>query len=193
MGIIYCATNIANDKKYIGQTTKTLEFRKAKHLNDRNRNYHFYNAIRLYGKDSFRWEVIDQSDSKTELNEKESYWIAFYETTDPQKGYNMTFGGEGGIPTEEVRKKISRAALGNTRNLGRFPSVETKKRISESRLEGKNPIARAVLCTETNEVFPTITLAAFSYNMFPQSVYQCCIGKHKTAGGYHWQYVGKVG
>jgi hypothetical protein len=56
--LVYCATNIINNKKYVGFTTKTLEQRKNKHYSvafnkiEENTNY-FKQAIKKYGKDNF--------------------------------------------------------------------------------------------------------------------------------------------
>ena len=36
-GLIYCATNKINNKKYIGQTTHTLDWRKGKHEKERGK------------------------------------------------------------------------------------------------------------------------------------------------------------
>ena len=108
-GIIYCATNLINGKKYIGQTTKTLEKRKKLHLKDAKRlTFYFHNAIMKYGKENFVWEQIDQIYTKEELGPREMYWIKFYDTINT--GYNMTLGGEGTIPTDEVRKRMSESA-----------------------------------------------------------------------------------
>lgn len=113
--IIYKATNLVNGKVYIGQTVKTLEKRKRKHINDavsnRSKNV-FHKALRKYGEDNFTWEVIDSAESETELSEKEIYWISFYHSyiyVDNSNGYNMTIGGEGANGfkhSDETKKKM---------------------------------------------------------------------------------------
>lgn len=95
-GIIYKATNIKNDKIYIGQTTQSLEQRiymhyyRAKHSLEITHT-HFINAIRKYGEDSFQWEIIDEAENADELNQKEIKWIEFYNSVN--NGYNIQKGG----------------------------------------------------------------------------------------------------
>ena len=79
-GIIYKATNKKNGKVYVGQTTNTLERRKRGHKDrakNTNYNSHFHNAIRKYGFDVFKWEIIGESYDIDMLNESISAEI-FY-------------------------------------------------------------------------------------------------------------------
>ena len=48
---------------------------------------------------------------------------------------------------------------------------------------------RQVRCTETGEVFPSITRAAAWAHRTPGSLHQCLSGKSETCGGYHWERV----
>ena len=105
-GIIYKVTNIENDKIYIGQTVTTLSERKSKHYykarHDLSKTTHFINALRKYPEDSFIWEEIDKASSQEELDSKEKYWIAFYNSV--EQGYNTKDGGETIIVTEKFLK-----------------------------------------------------------------------------------------
>ena len=89
-----------------------------------------YRAFTKYGFDAFDWEVIESAMSKGELDEKEKRFIEHFCSTLPQYGYNMTFGGEGGQHTEEVKLKISAS------NKGRTKSEEERRKLSDS-LKGK--------------------------------------------------------
>lgn len=118
IGIIYKATNNINGKSYIGQTIKKLKCRKSIHINSMNnkniRDTYFYKALNKYGKDNFTWEVLEECNSKEELDEMEFHYIKQYNTFNPN-GYNLTYGGEGTwgwIPTEETRQKISKKHIG---------------------------------------------------------------------------------
>lgn len=107
MGLIYKVTCLSNGKIYIGQTRQSLEDRKGVHisksLNHRD-NYRFHNAIRKYGKENFLWEIVENNiDSQNLLNEREIYWIAYYNSQNPDVGYNMTPGGESSEPLDRWR------------------------------------------------------------------------------------------
>lgn len=100
MGVIYKAT-FSNGKCYIGQTSRTLEIRKQDHKNSYkrvDRNVPFYSAIRKYGWKDIIWEVIEEVPDN-QLNEREIYWIDFYNSYG-KDGYNATKGGESGTEQE---------------------------------------------------------------------------------------------
>lgn len=96
-GIIYIITNDCNNKVYIGQTTRTLETRWKHHLRTANSNKapHFaiHNALLKYGFEHFKISVIEENIPYSELNQKEEYWINFYNSKTPN-GYNLTNGGD---------------------------------------------------------------------------------------------------
>jgi group I intron endonuclease len=152
-GIIYKATS-PSGKVYIGQTVKTLSRRKGNHKDQSLKSYHSYhfaNAIRKYGIDNFVWEQVDTADSKEELNQKEKYWIAYYNSTNPTFGYNSQNGGSNGTPSNETRKKMSEvqkgrkataqsrrknseAKIGNKNWLGKHHTLETKEKIRQANI-----------------------------------------------------------
>ena len=96
-GIIYEIV-FPNNKKYIGQTQKTLNRRKAQHLRDaKTKDYAVYRAIRKYGEESLIWNIIDYCYSQEELDDREIYWIKYYKTftgMENSQGYNETIGGQ---------------------------------------------------------------------------------------------------
>jgi group I intron endonuclease len=108
--IIYKSTNKITGKVYIGQTTKNLEKRIKGHVNEskKDKNRPFLSSINKYGVDNFVFEIIDFADNLNELNDKEIYWINFYNSVSPN-GYNVTGGGQGDktIGTKELSRIIS--------------------------------------------------------------------------------------
>lgn len=115
IGIIYLASNLITGKQYVGQTTKTLKERKAKHLQNAQTdlNNKLYQAIRKHGIDSFKWEILEEANGKDNLDEREIFWIKEFNTL--YEGYNMTIGGGtlyGHKHTEESKKKISESRKG---------------------------------------------------------------------------------
>jgi len=138
-GIVYMFTNIINDKKYIGITTKILEERYKNHIWNINDGGYFHNAIKKYGIENFTLEIIDKACSVNELKEKEKYWIKFYNTR--KQGYNLTDGGDGAWGykhTEETKEYLREINTGsNNHRYGKEISMEQKIKLIE-RLTGEN-------------------------------------------------------
>jgi group I intron endonuclease len=91
-GVIYKATNLINNKIYIGQT---INFKSR--INSHSRKFDtkcLYNAIKKYGKENFKWEIIDSASSKQELDFKEILYIMGYNSYSHANGYNISMGGE---------------------------------------------------------------------------------------------------
>ena len=98
MGIIYKAT-FSNGKSYVGYTKKILQKRKNEHLKSsvEGSNFIFHKAIRKYGFDDLKWEVLQKHDDEMLLqNYHEGVWIKEEKSHFTENGYNMTWGGEGG-------------------------------------------------------------------------------------------------
>lgn len=94
-GKIYKIVNDINDKIYVGQTIRPLKVRFQKHCNpNEGKDMVITKAIKKYGKEHFRIELIEEIPNCTYdlLNEREIYWIAFYNSY--HCGYNSTKGGQ---------------------------------------------------------------------------------------------------
>lgn len=104
--IVYKITNIVNNKIYIGQTIKSLKTRWSNHKSSSNCTY-LKNAIKKYGESSFCIEELEVCESFEMLNEREKHYILLYDSTNPEKGYNLRSGGDSSIPNEETKKRMS--------------------------------------------------------------------------------------
>jgi len=87
--IIYKITNKVNGKIYIGQ--------------DKNNNPNYLGsgkkikrAVKKYGKENFIKEIIEECVDENHMNEREVYWIIFYNSQDRKIGYNISEGGKEG-------------------------------------------------------------------------------------------------
>ena len=90
-GIIYKITNLINNKIYIGQSKYSDDRRWRAHCADGkaiNPLSIMGKAIAKYGKENFKYEVIDTASSYYELNKKECRYISLLK---PE--YNVTKGG----------------------------------------------------------------------------------------------------
>ena len=149
---IYKITNIQNNKVYIGQTIRPVKDRFNRHINDALNNIidtHFARAIRKYGKENFQIEIIDTAQSQNELNEKERYWIQYYNSV--KEGYNET-------------DAISKCG-GNTYQSKTEEEMEViKEKIRQTKIGVKNPMARKIkrINIETNniDIFDTVISCA---------------------------------
>lgn len=138
-GVIYRATNIINNKIYIGQT---IDFnkRKARHIKQSKiPKTHFERAINKYGEDKFIWEIICHCSDKADLNQKEIEFIDFYGGINSDLNYNSREGGTGGRLCSESLEKMKTSRRGVPWSKKRRAacknkplSDEQKKKISES-------------------------------------------------------------
>ena len=149
---IYKITNIQNNKVYIGQTIRPIKDRFHRHLNDAMNNIldtHFARAIRKYGKDNFIIEEIDTANNQNELNDKEQYWIRYYDSI--QNGYNET---------DAISKCGGNTYLSKTEE----EMDIIKEKIRQTKLGKKNPMARKIKRTNiiSNEIdiFDTVISCA---------------------------------
>lgn len=105
---VYKITNKVNGKFYIGITKFSVEKRWEGHINrarKSSRKTYFINAIRKYGSENFKTELLFGEPSKKAAQETEILLIL-----DLCPEYNSTFGGEvtdGFKHSEETKKALS--------------------------------------------------------------------------------------
>jgi group I intron endonuclease len=132
-------------KVYIGKTERSEVNKRWKehfrYSKDLSRLEHLYCAIRKHGWKAFTKEIIESVQTTAQLNAREQYWIDFYDSTNPVKGYNHTNGGTGGntwlgLTESEVAERKAR-----TSKKRKPTSEETKNKLSEARKAwlSKNP------------------------------------------------------
>lgn len=112
---IYALVNRENGKRYVGRSVD-LEKRRKTHLwalkNGRHANNHLQRAWNQGQRFDF---VILEKCPVDQCNEREIYWIAYYDAMNVAKGYNQCEGGKtttGYHFTEKQKKKISDANIG---------------------------------------------------------------------------------
>ena len=99
MFYIYKIINKINNKVYIGKTGRNIDVRWREHCSKASQgiNTYLYNAIRKYGENNFIIEEIDKTENSNEINLLEQKWITFYDSSNKNKGYNLTKGGDGNL------------------------------------------------------------------------------------------------
>lgn len=96
MGAIYSILNKENGKIYVGQSVNPKQ-RFAKHKSllryNKHDNDHLQNSWNKYGEDAFEFNILENSSDEM-LNDNESWWIEYFDSTNHNKGFNMTDGGD---------------------------------------------------------------------------------------------------
>lgn len=119
-GYVYMLTNLVSGKKYIGQH-KSEEFDKSYYGSGAEIRL----AVKELGRDKFKQEVLEKCESPEELNERELYWIDYFDAVNSQDFYNQyreannapIVSGKshpryGTIHPDESKRKMSEAAKG---------------------------------------------------------------------------------
>lgn len=95
---IYKITNNINGKIYIGQHKQiTIKEKVDRYLGS---GILIKKAQNKYGKENFTKEIIEYCD-KENVNDREVYWIRFYNSLTPN-GYNITKGGQNAATTQNT-------------------------------------------------------------------------------------------
>ena len=127
-GYIYKTTDLSNGI-YIGQ-----------HKSDKFDYFYFgsgikiSNAIKKYGKNQFKCEILMECNNKSDLDFYERKFINDLNSIDADIGYNIALGGSGAQlvhQTEETKKKISKS------NSGKKRTDECRTNFSKQRIGGK--------------------------------------------------------
>lgn len=150
-GFIYITTNLINGKKYIGQkkgySDTYLGSGKVLKL-----------AIKKYGRENFKREILDYAYSKEELNLKEDYYIHKYNAHHSDEFYNISSSytpnvwedkteeekqtlieaireahSKGTYQTEEFRQKMSQVTSGKNNGMyGKKHTKQSKEKMSKN-------------------------------------------------------------
>jgi group I intron endonuclease len=183
---IYKITNKINGKVYVGQTTWTVQKRWYCHCRKTGYYSVLNNAICKYGKENFNIETIEICSSLEQLNEREKYWINFYDCISP-KGYNMETGGLNKLASEETKQKQRLAKLGKKYDKRKEGSGDN---ISLAKV-GKNFEVKKLDGTFVGKWFNKSECAR-QLDLCIDKISACCLGKRKQHKGYTFTYIEEV-
>ena len=193
---LYVHINKINGKRYYGITGQKISRRwrnngngykprKNKNGKGYKGNKHFWNAINKYGWDNFEHIVLFEGLTEEEAKLMEKCYVALYDTTNQDKGYNMTNGGEGvnGYKhTEEWKQENSKRMKGRYKGekhpqFGTHHTEEWKQEHSKKMSGKNNPRATSVICLTTKRMFLTAKEGAEYYNIGGSGeICNCCKG-----------------
>lgn len=183
-------------KIYIGQTMRSLSQRAGGPAGaGYRRSSHFYAAIQKYGGlANFQLEILKDNLTLEEANYWESYYIAKYDSTNREKGYNISTGGNNNTMSAEGRAKLSARMKENNpmHNPEIAAKTAAKRRNKKLTPEACQHISdghkKRVLCVETGIIYESRNAAANAIGVSGSGIGRAINGEQKTSGGYHWKY-----
>lgn len=158
--IVYKHENLVNHKIYIGITCDVPK-RRWKAGGGYKHNVYFYNAIKKYGWDNFKHDVLYENLTKEQAEEIEIRLIKKYNSTNKEKGYNIHPGG-------------------NSRQGQPMPKgYDSPRHKVVERYDIYGNFIR-----EYGGLRQTQRETGFNY----KTIEHCCKGDCKSAYGYQWKY-----
>lgn len=201
MYTVYKHTSPSN-KIYIGVTSQVPEAR-WKNGNGYVENEYFTRAIKKYGWDNIKHEILATGLTKNEAEKMEIELINLHKSNNRKFGYNIENGGSLiGKHSDYTKKKISESLKGerNPRYGKKFPNsrkepMPEKERLNRS-LSHKNqiPVNKKKTYQYTKDGFlvntyESMTRASESTGIDVSNICRCINGRIKTSGGYVWKTI----
>lgn len=200
---IYKITNNINKRCYIGQSINIYK-RWNQHKYNSSKSSIIHLAIKKYGVENFSFEIIEQCSQK-QLNEREVYWINYYNSYN--EGYNLTRGGDGNYQYDyDIFLKLWNEKY-NEKEIAQILQCSTDTvmtalhyfKISEQeiRSRGQNNKKRAVVAIDINTKTPlkVFNSAKEAYNFLIKDltqknyIYNALSNKDYRWQGYYWEYL----
>jgi len=107
--IVYLITNLVNNKKYVGLTTRNIKVRWYEHIKKSKQsnlsNISLHKDIFIYGKNNFKIEVLEECLSINKMCFYERKYIFDLDTI--KNGYNQNSGGTYYEVSDKLKKKSS--------------------------------------------------------------------------------------
>lgn len=128
--IIYQLISPSN-KSYIGKTSQPLEKRWNQHLRFKDGGFAIHSSLRKYGPEYFVVQELSKAATEEQLTNLEKVWIILLQSANPEYGYNLTWGGDGGSHNDASKAKISKAQKGVP---NKPHSAETRQKMSKSHM-----------------------------------------------------------
>ena len=198
-----------NGKMYVGITKQNPTARWA-NGNGYSRQPYFFNAIKKYGWNNFKHDILLKDLTIEQASWVEKVLIEYWALNNREYGYNYESGGtKGYYISEETRHKKSEIMRGkhsgknnpmygkhlteeqkhkiSVANSGRVRSAEMRKKMSKNRpkkmvVQINKDTLDVIACFESTHEAHRRT------GVGQANISKCCLHQNKTAGGYKWEY-----
>jgi hypothetical protein len=156
-------------KVYIGCTGKPVEKRWKKGWNY-NAKSRIYKAIRLFGWENFEKKILCEKLTREGAEKLEKWFIAYYDSANPEKGYNRALGGLGkGVRVCEATRLLNREKAYLVYK--EHPEVKEKIRASVTRLLENDPTYRERVSKAKRAIYENPEFVR-SCSMFQKKYYE---------------------
>ena len=131
---IYCIENVINNKKYIGKSNNVRN-RIRDHIcqltKNKNDCTYLQNAWNKNGEDNFIFYIVEEC-QKDVLNEREIFFINYFQSNNKEYGYNLTKGGDGTSGYKFSEEQLSKKSGKNHPLFGKNQSIETRQKMKDN-------------------------------------------------------------
>ena len=174
---------------------------------------HFDNAIKKYGwKEGFEHIILETGLSAEEANERERYYIKYYNSLEPN-GYNLTAGGDGSLShttSQKTKEKIGRAngkevhcletddaCIGTRMKVDGlhweyvehpWPGQNNEEKIAFLLQKEHKNRSKPIRCIELDKNFDSAVDASKEFNVSRSSLCRA-LKQGSRCKGYHWEYI----
>jgi group I intron endonuclease len=135
--VVYLTTNLTNNKKYIGKDEKNRKSYLGSGIT-------LQKAIKKYGRENFKKEILEYCCNSHHLQEREEYWLSYYNAANDPLFYNRTNMARG--PKKGTKHDVHKKGKDN-KNWGKTRTTEQKQKISQAKL-GKPSGKLGYKCTD---------------------------------------------
>lgn len=196
--IIYRIYNKETQENYIGQTTKTAEYRFQEHIREAKQAFrgekrdfpYFHRMLLYYGINNFAIEILEEV-PEDKADEREIYWINYYDSY--YNGYNSTKGGQNRSMAELMKE--TNLKWNKTDNTSNKTGMNIQDVIAAGLYDpigntnaGK-PVGQYTLNDELVQIFPAASVASRETGVGAAGIRSVCNGKQEKSGGYKWKWL----
>lgn len=208
---IYGIFNIINNKVYIGKAIDIHRRIKAHitNLNQKNifqENQHLINSWHKYGRDKFKYVVIEYCNVE-KLAERELHYMHLYNSVSREFGYNLRMDSSTGmICSEETRLKMKNSH--KNRNF-KFPELAIANGKRFSKFWKDNPDVKIAMSKKVSDKIRLYKIAQLDFDslsiikifdsksdlqqyypdFYIQAILGCCQGTKNSYKSFKWCYL----